>query len=111
MNDIFYNSGEWEAICNEFQRMLFVRSLRQDRVSFSITNFIVNQLGPQFVEPPVLDIKAVLEESVAQTPLIFVLSPGVDPTGSLIQLSENAGMSKNFNSISLGQGQAPIATK
>ncbi|KAJ8920059.1 hypothetical protein NQ315_011713 [Exocentrus adspersus] len=103
--------GEWEGICNEFQRMLFVRSLRQDRVSFSISNFIVNQLGPQFIEPPVLDIKAVLEESVPQTPLIFVLSPGVDPTGALIQLAENSGMSKHFNSISLGQGQAPIATR
>lgn len=46
--------GEWNGICNEFQKMLFVRSLRTDRVSFCITNFIVNQLGPQFVEPPVL---------------------------------------------------------
>ncbi|KAJ8964947.1 hypothetical protein NQ314_004502, partial [Rhamnusium bicolor] len=103
--------GEWEGVCNEFQKMLFVRSLRQDRVSFSITNFIVNQLGPQFVEPPVLDIKAVLEESVPQTPLIFVLSPGVDPTGALIQLAEVSDMTSNFQSISLGQGQAPIATK
>ncbi|XP_023311334.1 dynein heavy chain 2, axonemal [Anoplophora glabripennis] len=103
--------GEWESICNEFQRMLFIRSLRQDRVSFAISNFIVNQLGPQFVEPPVLDIRAVLEESIPQTPLIFVLSPGVDPTGALMQLAENVGMSKFFNSISLGQGQAPIATR
>lgn len=52
--------GEWNGICNEFQKMLFVRSLRTDRVSFCITNFIVNQLGPQFVEPPVLGIIWVL---------------------------------------------------
>lgn len=107
----FYFIGEWEGICNEFQKMLFIRSLRPDRVTFSITHFIVNQLGPQFVEPPVLDIKAVLEESVPQTPLIFVLSPGVDPTPSLIQLAENAKMSSRFQTISLGQGQAPIATR
>lgn len=91
--------------------MLFVRSLRQDRVSFAITNFIVNQLGPQFVEPPVLDIKAVLEESVPQTPLIFVLSPGVDPTSNLIHLAETYKMGNKFQTISLGQGQAPVATK
>ncbi|KAG5894356.1 hypothetical protein JTB14_031917 [Gonioctena quinquepunctata] len=103
--------GEWDGICNEFQKMLFIRSLRQDRVSFSITNFIINQLGPQFVEPPVLDIKTVLEESVAQTPLIFVLSPGVDPNASLLQLSESTKMTARFQSISLGQGQAPMATK
>ncbi|XP_057654894.1 dynein axonemal heavy chain 2 isoform X2 [Diorhabda carinulata] len=103
--------GEWDGICNEFQKMLFIRSLRQDRVSFAISNFIVNQLGPQFVEPPVLDIKAVLEESSPQTPLIFVLSPGVDPTQGLIQLAEQSNMITRFQSISLGQGQAPIATK
>lgn len=103
--------GEWDDICNEFQKMLFVRSLRQDRISFCTTNFIVNQLGPRFVEPPVLDVKAVLEESVPQTPLIFVLSPGVDPTTALIQLAETAKMSERFHSLSLGQGQAPVATK
>ncbi|CAG9819075.1 unnamed protein product [Phaedon cochleariae] len=103
--------GEWDGICNEFQKMLFIRSLRQDRVSFAITNFIVNQLGPQFVEPPVLDIKAVLDESIPQTPLIFVLSPGVDPTTSLIALAETMKMGSKFQSISLGQGQAPMATK
>lgn len=63
------------------------------------------------MEPPVLDIKAVFEESIARTPLIFVLSPGVDPTGALIQLSEQVHMNDRFFSLSLGQGQAPIATK
>lgn len=103
--------GEWEEICSEFQKMLFVRSLRQDRISFCVSAFIVNQLGPRFVEPPVLDIKAVLNESIPQTPLIFVLSPGVDPTNSLVQLAETAKMSAKFHALSLGQGQAPIATK
>lgn len=104
-------TGEWEGACNEFQKMLFIRSLRPDRVSFAITNFIINQLGPQFVEPLVLDIRAVLEESVPQTPLIFVLSPGVDPTSSLLHLAETFQMGSKFQSISLGQGQAPVATK
>lgn len=39
--------------------MLIVRSLRQDRVSFCVTSFIVNNMGSRFVEPPVLDMKAV----------------------------------------------------
>lgn len=103
--------GEWDDTCNEFQRMLFVRSCRSDRISFCITSFIVNNLGQRFVEPPVLDMKAVLEDSVAQTPLIFVLSPGVDPTSALMQLADNQEMSHKFMTLSLGQGQAPIATK
>ncbi|XP_012280984.2 dynein heavy chain 2, axonemal [Orussus abietinus] len=103
--------GEWEENCNEFQKLLVVRSCRLDRMSFCLTTYIVHNLGQRFVEPPVLDIKAVLDDSVAQTPLIFVLSPGVDPTGSLMQLAQNQNMAKKFMILSLGQGQAPIATR
>ena len=31
----------------------------------------------RFVEPPVLDMASVVEDSSTRTPLIFVLSPGV----------------------------------
>jgi dynein heavy chain len=58
-----------------------------------------------------LDISDVLADSSPKTPLIFVLSPGVDPTLSLQQLSQKMGMEERFNYISLGQGQAPKATK
>lgn len=69
--------GEWENSCNELQRMLVVRSLRPDRVPFTVTTFIINNLGPKFVEPPVLNMAQVVEASTCRTPLIFVLSPGV----------------------------------
>nr|XP_057923809.1 dynein axonemal heavy chain 2 isoform X2 [Doryrhamphus excisus] len=103
--------GDWENNCNELQRMLIVRSLRPDRVLFCATTFIVNNLGPRFVEPPVLDMKAVVDESTCRSPLVFVLSPGVDPTGALLQLAETSGMSRLFHALSLGQGQAPIAKR
>uniref|UniRef100_A0A3Q0KTZ4 Dynein axonemal heavy chain 2 n=1 Tax=Schistosoma mansoni TaxID=6183 RepID=A0A3Q0KTZ4_SCHMA len=103
--------GEWDNTLNEFQRMLIVRSLRPDRVSFCATRFIINNLGSRFVEPPVLDMKQVVDDSSTRTPLIFVLSPGVDPTAGLLQLADNCGMSKKFHALSLGQGQSPIATR
>ncbi|KAJ0006370.1 hypothetical protein NQD34_013643, partial [Periophthalmus magnuspinnatus] len=105
------NCNEWQENCNEFQKMLIVRSLRQDRVSFCVASFICKNLGSRFVEPPVLDMKAVVEESTCRTPLIFVLSPGVDPTGALLQLAESSGKSSQFHVLSLGQGQAPIAKR
>lgn len=51
--------AEWESSTNEFQRMLIVRSLRPDRVTFCATAFITNNIGKQFVEPPVLDMRSV----------------------------------------------------
>lgn len=103
--------GEWDNACNELQRMLIVRSLRPDRVAFCATSFIVNNLGSKFTEPPVLDMHQVVEDSTTRTPLIFVLSPGVDPTSALLQLAESSGMASRFHALSLGQGQAPIATR
>ena len=70
-------TGEWQNSCNELQRMLIVRSLRPDRVSFCVTSFITNNLGVKFTEPPVLNMAAAVEDSTCRIPLIFVLSPGV----------------------------------
>jgi len=101
--------GEWQNSCNELQRMLIVRALRPDRVGFVVTSFIQTNLGQKFVEPPPLDMNAVLGDSSAHMPLIFVLSTGVDPTASLMNLAEVKGMRDTMLSLSLGQGQAPIA--
>ena len=103
--------GDWENKLNDIQKMLVVRSLRTDRVIFCATSFISNNLGQKFIEPPILDVSDVLADSSPRTPLIFVLSPGVDPTSSLQQLAHKKDMSERFNYLSLGQGQAPKATK
>lgn len=52
-----------------------------------------------------------MEDSSPRTPLVFILSPGVDPTSALLQLAEHTGMAQRFHSLSLGQGQAPIAAR
>lgn len=88
-----------------------LRCLRPDRLMFAIARWITNTVGPQFTEPPVLDVSQVLDDSTAQIPLIFVLSPGVDPSHNLMQLAGQKRMYKRYRTLSLGQGQAPIATK
>jgi len=101
--------GEWENRCTELQRIVIVRCLRPDRIIFATTAFIVNNLGQRFTEPPVLDLNSVLADSQCDLPLIFVLSPGVDPTNQLSQLAQVKNIP--FSSIALGQGQSPLAVK
>jgi dynein heavy chain len=96
---------EWEAKCNELQRLLLIRSLRPDRVIFAATTYVANAMGRQYVEPPVLDLAQALADSSPLTPLIFVLSPGVDPTDQLRKLAAEKGMADKLHIVALGQGQ------
>ncbi|KAI3385375.1 hypothetical protein SNEBB_009845 [Seison nebaliae] len=103
--------GEWDSLLNDLQRLIIVRSLRPDRIAFCVTQFIITNIGMKYVEPPVLDMKQLVDESNCRTPLIFVLSPGVDPTQKLLDLAERCRMADNTHALSLGQGQAPIASR
>ena len=103
--------GEWESKCNELQRMIFVRCLRSDRVVFAATAYVEHSMGRKYVEPPVLDLNESVMDSTTSSPLIFVLSPGVDPTYNLQQLAASKGLQNKLFTIALGQGQAPLATK
>jgi dynein heavy chain len=84
--------SEWESKCNELQRLILVRSLRPDRVIFAATTYVTNALGRKFVEPPVLDLAESVKDSSPLSPLIFVLSPGVDPTEPLRKLAAERNM-------------------
>lgn len=67
-------------------------------------------MGNSFIEPPPFDLKACYEDSTCSTPLIFVLTPGADPMTELLRVADELGFGgKKLASISLGQGQGPLA--
>jgi dynein heavy chain len=99
--------GDWSIKTSEMQKLCILRALRLDRVLFGANRFIANNIGSDFVDPPSFDLKAVHKDSTCRTPLIFVLSPGVDPTAGIFQLA--AQLSIKVDNCALGQGQAPTA--
>mmetsp|Transcript_14531 Transcript_14531/g.44899 ORF Transcript_14531/g.44899 Transcript_14531/m.44899 type:complete len:1962 (-) Transcript_14531:344-6229(-) len=101
--------GDWENKVTELQRMCIIRALRLDRVLFCATRFVSMNLGPQFADPPPFDLKAIFACSNYRTPLIFVLSPGVDPTAQVKSLALGQNMAVDI--CALGQGQASVAAK
>lgn len=82
--------------------MVLLRCIRPDKVIPALSNFVVEQLGKQFMEPPKFDLPNIFKDSTSITPLIFVLSPGVDPMNALTKFAEQK--KKHFEPVSLGQG-------
>lgn len=70
-------------------------------------NYVVGELGEKFISPPPFDLAKIYGDSTSTSPLIFILSPGSDPFASLSSFA--ATKKKQIKSISLGQGQGPVA--
>jgi dynein heavy chain len=99
--------GEWEAKCNDMQRLVLVRSLRPDRITMASSRFVASNIGSQFIEPPPFNLRNIYDQSTNKIPIIFVLSPGVDPTKGVAGLAQQLG--RVMENCALGQGQAPRA--
>ncbi|KAJ4457120.1 putative Dynein-1-beta heavy chain; flagellar inner arm I1 complex [Paratrimastix pyriformis] len=95
--------GEWESKCNPLQRMIIVRCLRPDRVVQAATDFIRLNMGPVFVSPVATHLGELADEAGPTSPLIFILSPGVDPTIQLRDLADQRA--KTLDVVALGRGQ------
>jgi len=103
--------GGLESALSHFQRLLLLRCVRPDRVVPAVQLLVVEQMGAKFVEPPPFDLGSAYNDSSVTSPLIFILSPGADPMNALLTLAASMGMSKKVSSLSLGQGQGPIAER
>lgn len=103
-------SGLQETL-NQFQKMVILKTLRPDKVTNAMQNFILVHMGQQFIEPQSADLQAMFKESSPMIPLIFVLSTGTDPAADLYKFADRMKFNKRLFSISLGQGQGPRAEK
>ncbi|KAG7228180.1 hypothetical protein INR49_013343 [Caranx melampygus] len=102
----------WCEQLNDLQKMIIVRCLRPDKMVPAVIKYVTLKLGKKFVQPPSFDLHKSYLDSNSTIPLVFVLSPGADPMASLLKFASDKKMGgTKFQSISLGQGQGPIAAK
>ncbi|KAJ3657289.1 hypothetical protein Zmor_009105 [Zophobas morio] len=96
---------------SSFQKIMVLKCLRADKVTNAMQDYISAQMGQRFIEPQTADLAVVFKDSGPTTPLIFVLSTGTDPAADLYKFADKMKFGKRMFSISLGQGQGPIAEK
>lgn len=135
---VIFDSGEpqkqplpspWDTKLNSLQKLLVLRCIRFDKIVPAVQDFVtgnqsnllqiriikmffLEHLGKQFVEPPPFDLNASFADSHCCIPLIFILTPGADPTALLLKFADDQGFgAARLFALSLGQGQGPIAVK
>lgn len=90
------------------RKLIITKIIRRDRVLPAVVNFIIDKNGNEtFVHPPSFSLETVYSDSNKNTPIIFVLSPGVDPYSQLEAFAREKKV--DLVPVSLGQGQAKKA--
>ncbi|EFN51784.1 hypothetical protein CHLNCDRAFT_37234 [Chlorella variabilis] len=100
--------GDWKRM-PQFDQLLLFQALRPDRVTAAMAKFVANTLGMQCCR---CFWWLCLQDASPGTPMLVLLSPGVDVAGAVEALGCKLGYTQEngkYFSVSLGQGQEPIA--
>ncbi|KAF3425259.1 hypothetical protein E2986_13407 [Frieseomelitta varia] len=93
-----------------FEKLMLIRCFRVDRVYRSVVNYITEIMGEEYITPPHVSFELIFEKSTPTMPVIFILSPGSDPSSELMKLADKYGCGGGkFKYLSLGQGQEKTA--
>ncbi|KAF9412146.1 hypothetical protein HW555_009276, partial [Spodoptera exigua] len=90
-------------------KLIVFRCIRPDKLIPLVQQYVVKEMGQPYIEPPPFDLDKSYNDSNCCSPLIFILSPGSDPMSGLVKFSMEKKVI-SFETISLGQGQGPIAS-
>jgi len=104
---------------NGLQKLMIIRALRPDRIPMALEDFVKNELGDRYIQEPPFQMQEVFNESAHNSPMFFLLFPGVNPyadveaCGIANKFTEDNEYAEGYNlrRISMGQGQEAVAEK
>lgn len=92
---------------DDMSQMCMTRAFRPDRAGKMVSIFVENVLGEHFLSSRSADLHVVASTTAWNCPIICVISPGVDPTSKINEISRK--LKTLCHNVSMGQGQEPIA--
>ena len=84
-----YEISALESQLTDFQRLIIIKSFREEKVTFAITEFVRANLGKEFVESPAVDLNILYADMSSTIPLVFVLSTGSDPMNAFLRFAKD----------------------
>ncbi|KAM9845080.1 LOW QUALITY PROTEIN: dynein axonemal heavy chain 11-like [Aulostomus maculatus] len=102
---------EWKTK-SSLQKLIMMRALRPDRMTYALRNFVEEKLGVKYTEGRKTEFAKSFRESGPASPMFFILSPGVDPLKDVESLGRKLGFTIDLgklHNVSLGQGQEAVA--
>ena len=63
----------YETTLSDFQRLCLLRCFRVDRIYRAVVVYVSKIMTEQYVQPPIVTIDAVFEQSTPTTPVRFIL--------------------------------------
>ena len=98
---------------SDFDRVLVIKVIRQEKVLYSLMSFVKKAMGEYFVGSVSVQMDRIFAESDCRTPIIFVLSQGADPRSAIEKLAveQEKRIGHELFPISLGQGQGENAQR
>jgi dynein heavy chain 2, cytosolic len=95
---------------NPFVRVLCVSALRPDRLLSAMDIWACESLGISSVNSSSLSLDVISKrESSPTCPIMFIVTPGSDPSGEIEEFASRSVGSSRFKQLAMGQGQSEIA--
>ncbi|KAH8299235.1 hypothetical protein KR044_006570, partial [Drosophila immigrans] len=104
-------TDKWDKRLRIFHKLMFVATFRKPRFLLNVVSYLHATVGKYFTEASAsgTQLGTVYLDTSAVTPLIFVLSTGSDPMSGFLKFTTEMKFTDKYYSISLGQGQGPLA--
>ncbi|CAF4291334.1 unnamed protein product, partial [Adineta steineri] len=113
----------FDILLNDFEKLMLIRCFSPNRIIFVINKYITKIMEEKYIIPPTVYFDSIFEQSTAQIPVIFILSPGSDPTNDIQKLAERKNQirkiptengltneeQKTIRTLAMGQGQEKLA--